>query len=161
MAAPAPTSEVRFTRMTYRANAMDGFAVVPAVRVDAAAVAALVAALESSLYPKTSTLFSQDDLEDEWASLDLEQNTRLIRDGDRVVGYGAVRDRGELWPAEGYVHPARHGRGLGKLLAIAFERDAAARSAQRIQNSVYEVDAAARSLLQLIGLHPTKRERSR
>jgi GNAT superfamily N-acetyltransferase len=130
---------------------MDSFAVVPAVRADAAAVAALVAALESSLYPKASTSFSQDDLEDEWASLDLEQNTRVVRDGDRVVGYGAVRDRGELWRAEGYVHPATHGHGLGKLLAGVFERDAAAHGAHRIQNGVYEVDAAACSLLQSLG----------
>jgi GNAT superfamily N-acetyltransferase len=137
---------------------MDSFAVVPAVRADAAAVAALVAALESSLYPETSTSFSQDDLEDEWATLDLEQNTRVVRDGDRVVGYGAVRDRGELWRAEGYVHPAAHGRGLGKLLASAFERDAAAHGAQRIQNGVYEVDAAACSLLQSIGYRAVRLE---
>ena len=130
---------------------MEGFAVVPAARADASAVAALVAALESSLYPKASTSFSQDDLEDEWASLDLEQNTWVIRDGDRLVGYGAVRDRGELWRAEGYVHPAMQGRGLGKLLASAFERDAVSRGARRIQNGVYEVDAAACSLLQSIG----------
>ena len=80
----------------------------------------VVAALESSLYPQASTSFSQEDLVDEWSDLDLERNTRVVRDGDRVVGYGAVRDRGELWRAEGYVHPAAHGRGIGKLLATAF-----------------------------------------
>ena len=84
-------------------------------------------------------------------SLDLEQNTRVVRDGDRVVGYGAVRDRGELWRAEGYVHPDAHGRGIGKLLATAFERDAVCRGARRIQNGVYEADAAACSLLESIG----------
>ena len=71
----------------------------------------------------------------------------VIRDRDRIVGYGTVRERGEVWRAEGYVHPAAQGRGLGKLLASAFEREAAARGANRIQNSVYEVDAAACSLL--------------
>ena len=111
----------------------------------------VVAALESSLYPNASTSFSQEDLVDEWSSLDLERNTHVVRDGDRVVGYGAVRDRGELWRAEGYVHPAAQGRGIGKLLATAFERDAAARGARRIQNGVYEADAAACRLLQSIG----------
>ena len=142
--------------MTYRANAMEGFAVVPAVRADAAAVAELVAALEASLYPKASTSFSQEDLEDEWSSLDLEQDTRVVRLGDRVVGYGTVRDRGELWRAEGYVHPAAQGRGLGRLLADGFERDAAAGGAHRIQNGVYEADAAACSLLQSIGYHAVR-----
>jgi mycothiol synthase len=121
------------------------------VRADAAAVTEVVAALESSLYPQASTSFSQEDLVDEWSSLDLERNTHVVREGDRVVGYGAVRDRGELWRAEGYVHPAAHGRGIGKLLATAFERHAAAGGARRIQNGVYEPDDAACRLLQSLG----------
>ena len=61
-----------------------------------AAVTEVVAALESSLYPQASTSFSEEDLVDEWSGLDLERNTHVVREGDRVVGYGAVRDRGEL-----------------------------------------------------------------
>ena len=116
----------------------------------------VVAALESSLYPQTSTSFSQEDLLDEWSSLDLERNTYVVRDGDRVVGYGAARDRGELWSVEGYVHPAAHGRGIGKLLATTFERDAAAGGARRIQNGVYEPDVAACRLLESIGYRPVR-----
>ena len=130
---------------------MGSFAVVPAVSADAAAVTEVVAALESSLYPQASNSFSREDLLDEWSSLDLERNTHVVRDGERVVGYGAVRDRGELWRAEGFVHPAAHGRGIGKLLAVEFERTVAHCGAQRIQNSVYEADAAAHSLLESIG----------
>ena len=58
---------------------------------------------------------------------------------------------GELWRVEGYVHPDAHGRGIGKLLATELERDTAARGARRVQNGVYETDAAARSLLESIG----------
>ena len=130
---------------------MERFVVARAGSGDAAGVTEVVAALESSLYPETSTSFSQDDLEDEWSSIDLERDTLVVRDGDRVVGYGAVRDRGELWRAECYVHPAAHGLGIGKLLATELQRDAAARGAHRIQNGVYEADAAARSLLLSIG----------
>jgi GNAT superfamily N-acetyltransferase len=82
---------------------------------DAAAVAEVVGALESSLYGQTT--FSQADLEDEWSDLDLEQDVRVVRDGDRVVGYGVVCERGELWRVEGYVHPDALGRGIGKLTA--------------------------------------------
>ena len=111
----------------------------------------VIAALESSLYPEASGSFSQDDLEDEWSGLDLVQNARVVRDGERVLAYGAVRDRGELWRVEGYVHPDAHGRGIGKLLATELEREAADRGARRVQNGVYETDAAARGLLESIG----------
>jgi mycothiol synthase len=139
------------TRLDYSADAMERFAVARAVAADAAAVTEVVAMLESSLYPQASSSFSRDDLEEEWSSVDLERDTRVVRDGDRVVGYGALRDRGELWRAEGYVHPAAHGRGIGKLLATELQRAAAARGARRVQNGVYEADAAARDLLLSIG----------
>ena len=121
----------------------------PAVAADAAAVTEIVAALESSLYGRTA--FSQADLDDEWSDLDLERNARVVRDGDRIVGYGELRERGELWRAEGCVHPDALGRGIGRLIATGLEQDAAGRGAQRIQNSVLEADSAARGLLESLG----------
>jgi mycothiol synthase len=135
---------------------VEHLSLVPAVHTDAAAVSAVVAGLECSLYPQLSTSFSHEDLVEEWASLDLKRHTRVVRDADRIVGYGVVRDKGELWRAEGYVHPAAHGRGIGKLLATALERDAAAGGARRIQNGVYELDAAACRLLESIGYRPVR-----
>jgi hypothetical protein len=79
----------------------------PVVAADAAAVTEVVAALESSLYGQST--FSHADLEDEWLELDLEQDARVVRDGDRIVGYSLVRERGELWRVEGYVHPDAFG----------------------------------------------------
>ncbi|HEY2596334.1 MAG TPA: GNAT family N-acetyltransferase [Chloroflexota bacterium] len=128
---------------------MERASFTPAVAADAAAVTEVVAALESSLYGQTS--FSQADLEDEWADLNLEQDARVVRDGDRIVGYGAVRERGELWRAEGYVHPDATGRGIGKLIATALEQTAGRRGAGRIQNGVFEADWAARRLLESLG----------
>jgi mycothiol synthase len=116
---------------------------------DAAGVTEVVVALEASLYGQTA--FSQADLEDEWSDLDLAGNARVIRDGERIVGYGAVRELGELWRAEAYVHPDAHGRGIGKVIATALEQDAARRGARRIQNSVLEADDAARRLLESLG----------
>ena len=103
-------------------------------------------ALESSLYGRTA--FSQADLEDEWSDLDLERNALVIRDGERIVGYGALREQGELWRAEAYVHPDAFGRGIGRLIATELDALAAVRGARRIQNGVFEVDAAARTLLE-------------
>ena len=121
----------------------------PAVAADAAGAAEVVAALESSLYG-TAT-FSQADLEEEWTELDLEQDVRVVRDGERIVGYGAIQEMGELARAEGYVHPDAAGRGIGRLIATGLEEDAARRGARRIQNSVFELDAAARGLLESLG----------
>jgi mycothiol synthase len=120
-----------------------------AVAADAAAVTEVVLALESSLYGQTA--FSQADLEDEWSELDLERDARVVRDGDRIIGYSVVRDQGDPWRAEGYVHPDAHGRGIGKLIATGLEEDAVRRGARRIQNAVLEADSAARRLLESLG----------
>src|SRR5450755_743291 len=131
---------------------MERFFPTPAVAADAAAVTEVVVALESSLYGQTT--FSQADLEDEWSDLDLDQNARVVHDGDRIVGYGLVRERGERgerWRVEGYVHPDALGRGIGRLIATGLEEDAARRGARRIQNAVFEADSAARRLLDSLG----------
>ena len=128
---------------------MERALLTPAVAADAAAVTEVVVALESSLYGQTA--FSQADLEDEWSDLDLERDARVVRDGDRIVGYGVVRERGELWRVEGYVHPDALGRGIGKLIATGLEEDAARGGARRIQNAVFEADSAARGLLESLG----------
>ncbi len=135
--------------MTYRAAEMEHVFSTRAVAADAAAVTVVVAAIESSLYGQTT--FSQADLEDEWSGLDLEQNARVFRDGDRIVGYGAVREQGKRWRVEGYVHPDVRGRGIGTLIATGLEEDAARRGARRIQSSVLEADCAARRLLESLG----------
>jgi mycothiol synthase len=121
----------------------------PAGAADAAAVTEVVAALESSLYGPST--FCQSDLEDEWSELDFERDVRVVRDGDRIVGYGVVRERGELWRVEGYVHPEALGRGIGRLIATELEQNAARGGARRIQNGVLEADAGARRLLESLG----------
>jgi mycothiol synthase len=128
---------------------MSSFRLDRAVAADAAAVSEVVGALESSLYGQST--FSQADLEGEWSELDLERDVRVVRDGDRVVGYGVVRERGELWRVEGYVHPDTLGRGLGKRIATELEEDARRHGARRVQNGVLEADDAARRLLESLG----------
>ena len=128
---------------------MERAQITPAVASDAAAVTEVVCALESSLY--TESAFSQADLEAEWAELDVERDTLVVRDGDRVVGYAAVRERGELWRVEGYVHPDHHGKGFGTLIVTTLEEEATRGGARRIHNAVIEADAAAGRLLESLG----------
>jgi mycothiol synthase len=120
-----------------------------ALPTDAGAVTELCVALEIAMYGQTT--FAQDDLEQEWAELDLERDVRVVRDGERIVGYSAVRERGDPWRVEGYVHPDAFGRGLGTRIATALEEQAARAGARRLQNSVIEADSAARSLLEALG----------
>ena len=84
----------------------------PAVAADAGAVTELVLALESSLYGQSA--FSQTDLEDEWLEIDLERDARVVRDRDRVVGYGVVRERGESGASRDTSTPTRSGAGSGR-----------------------------------------------
>jgi GNAT superfamily N-acetyltransferase len=128
---------------------MTSFRLEPAAAGDAAAVTELLAALESSLYGRTA--ISQADLEDEWSELDLGRDARVVRDGDRIVGYGALRELGELLRVEGYVHPDALGHGIGRLIATGLEEDAVGRGARRIQHSVFEADSAAHRLLESLG----------
>src|SRR6476619_420399 len=128
---------------------MERARVTPAEIADAAAVSEIIGAVESSLYGGST--FSQADLEGEWSALDLERDARVVRHGGRVVGYGVVRERGERWEVEAYVHPGALGRGIGRLLAAGLEEDAAGAGARRIQNSVLEADTAARRLLESLG----------
>lgn len=121
----------------------------PAVAADAAGVTEVVLALEASLYGQSA--FSQADLEDEWLEIDLERDARVVREGDRIVGYGIVRLQGDPWRVEGYVHPDALGRGIGRLIATGLEEQAARAGAQRVQNGVLEADSAACELLESLG----------
>jgi GNAT superfamily N-acetyltransferase len=133
---------------------MEGAFSTPANALDAPGVAEVVAALESSLYGQSA--FSQADLEEEWLELELVRDARVVRDGDRIVGYGVVRERGELWRVEGYVHPDALGRGIGRMIATGLEEDAKRGGARTVQNGVLEADSAAGRLLESLGYSPVR-----
>src|SRR5215217_5817851 len=124
---------------------------------DAAAVAELVAAQEAAV--TGSSAYSLGDLENEWRTLDLARDAWVAVDGERVVGYGAVYDRGDLCRIDGYVHPDAFGRGVGRLLASSLERAAAERGARRVQNGALEADDAAHALLRSLGYRDVRRFR--
>jgi ribosomal protein S18 acetylase RimI-like enzyme len=121
---------------------------------DAAAVAELVIAYERSLYGETA--YSLADLDAEWKALDLARDAVVLTDGGRIVAFGSLDDRGELWRVDGYVHPAERGRGLGGELVALLEEIAAGRGARRIQNSVAEPDEPGQRLLAGLGYRPVR-----
>ena len=102
------------------------------------------------------TAYTQDDLEVEWATIDLPRDTLVLLDGDEVVAFGSLHDRGELWRTDAYVHPVHHGRGIGTELAGALEAAAGSRGARRIQSGIAEPDEAGRRLFAALGYEPVR-----
>lgn len=126
----------------------------PPVPGDAAAVAELVIAYERSLYGETA--YSLGDLEAEWEALDLEHDALVLVDGERVVAFGSVEERGELWRIDGFVYPEDRGRGIGAQLVTALEAMAAQRGAHRVQVGVVELDELGHRLLARLGYRPVR-----
>jgi mycothiol synthase len=133
---------------------MSSFRRRPPTSSDAAGVAELVIAYERSLYGETE--YSLGDLQAEWHGLNLARDALVLLDGERVVAFGSVEDRGELWRIDAYVHPDKRGRGLGTELVAGLEASAASRGARRIQNGVAEPDEAGHRLLAGLGYRPVR-----
>ena len=111
-------------------------------------------AYERSLYGATT--YSLGDLEAEWSRLDLERDAIVILDGTEIAAFGSLHDRGEVWRVDGYVHPDKQGRGIGRELGEALEGTAATRGARRIQSGAAEPDEAGRRLLTGLGYEPVR-----
>jgi GNAT superfamily N-acetyltransferase len=133
---------------------MSSLVLRPATPDDAEAVAQLVIAYERSLYGETA--YTRDDLEAEWATIDLAHDTLVLTDGGELVAFGSLHDRGTLWRTDAYVHPEHHGRGIGTELAVALETTAGGRGARRIQSGVAEPDEAGAQLFAALGYRPVR-----
>jgi mycothiol synthase len=86
---------------------------------------------------------------EDWASADLSRDVLLVRESERLVAYGHVAPfvRGAL--ADGFVHPAETGRGLGRFLVRALEargRELAPRR-PKLETGVSINDSAGQRLL--------------
>lgn len=121
---------------------------------DVAAAAETVIAHERTIMG--SSTYSVSDLEDEWRTMDIAANAWVAEHDGRVVAYGAVEDRGELWRAEGFVHPEAFAQAVGTRLAQLLEAEVRTRGARRIQSSVLEGDFRAQSLLARLGYRPLR-----
>jgi mycothiol synthase len=112
---------------------------------DAAAVAAAFSAYEAVLYGYS--MYDTTDLEAEWADVDLGRDAWVAESDRRIIGYARLRERGEIWRGEAFVHPEASGRGVGTALMETVERDAGRRGGGRLQVGAFEPDESARRLL--------------
>ena len=85
-------------------------------------VLAVLQAADVAVYGDTD--WTETELRDEWAKLDLEHDAWLIELDGRVAGVAHLADRvGGRFIADGYVHPELRGRGVGnQVLALIEER---------------------------------------
>ena len=85
-------------------------------------VLAVLQAADVAVYGDTD--WTETELRDEWAELDLEHDAWLIELDGRVAGVAHLADRvGGRFVADGYVHPELRGRGVGnRVLALIQER---------------------------------------
>jgi mycothiol synthase len=122
--------------------------------VDASAVTALVRAFEERLAGKPEQ--SEGDLRDDWAELDLAHDAWLVEIDGALAGYGALYTNQGTF-ADGYVHPAFWGRGVGTRLVELGEAEARRRGAPALQIPVLGNDDGAHTLLERRGYRPVRR----
>jgi mycothiol synthase len=114
-------------------------------REEVRAAAKVVIDHEVALYG--STAYALEDLESEWAELDLDTDVWVAEEAGGIVGYASLQDRGELFRGEAYVHPDANVDAIGAGTVALLERVAAERGARRLQIGVFVGDEAGRRLL--------------
>jgi mycothiol synthase len=124
------------------------------VDADVPAVTALVRAFEEELAGKPEQ--SEDDLRNDWRDLDLARDAWLVELHGDLVGYGALYTNVDTF-ADGYVHPAFWGRGVGTRLVELGETEARRRGAATLQIPVFGNDERAHALLEGRGYRPIRR----
>ncbi len=133
----------------------DGFSVRPLSPDDARAVNDLIVAADVAAHGETES--DVESLLDWWRMIDLDRASWLFEQDGRAVAYAVALVRGELFDAEGRVHPDFTGRGLGSTILELTERHARELGVPRIHNGCLASDAAARRLLEDAGYRDVRR----
>jgi GNAT superfamily N-acetyltransferase len=90
---------------------------------DAEAVALIIRAFELDVDGEAET--TAEDVAAEWRELELSRDAWVVAtDGGDLAAHATLTRRGDVLQADGYVHPAHRGHGLGRLL-VALTEDAA------------------------------------
>jgi mycothiol synthase len=134
--------------------------VAPTVRrpsaEDLAAVLELCIAADTAVLGESD--WTEEDLREEWADIDLERNAWLVELDGRLAGYVSLYPRGGRLNADGYVHPELKRHGVGTLLVRLTEERGAelaheAPAGERVylQNATLNVDACTQAFYRAHG----------
>ncbi len=139
----------------------DEYSVRHARDQDAHGILDLIAACDAS-FGVASGGYTEVDIRDGWANLDIERDTwSVIAPDGSLVAYGEVTNQGSgKLIADGYVHPDHRGRGLGTAIVRLMEaraRELAPNAPDgaevTLANGVLLLDQAGRDLLERDGYH--------
>jgi mycothiol synthase len=132
----------------------DGFRVRRVVADDASAINELVVAADEAVMGWSDS--TANDLADWWRLMDLENDSWLVED-DGLAAYGVLFRHGESAELDGYVHPTRTGRGLGRWLLERGQERARELGLEKAQTWCLTPDTAARSLFESLGFSEVRR----
>lgn len=136
-----------------------------ASKMDAAAIAALIVAVDRDLGldPWVTKEDISEDLTD--PDLDIENNTWVVEEAGRVVGYGEIwngAQEGIAMEVQCWVAPSHRGRGIGTYLVHETEEAARRYAARRqekpvlLRNFIPSVDEAAAAMLRARAYRPVR-----
>lgn len=137
----------------------EGYTLRPPTPDDIPEIIALIAALDTSFYGEAD-LYTAEDIEEGWKRLTRETDTWVAVASDgALAAYADVTDNGfGRLNADGYVHPAHRGHGLGTMVVRMTEQRAreltpnAPENARIVLgNGVLVPDAAANEILEREG----------
>ena len=136
----------------------------PPTEADIPAILGIMTAGDIALTGEADA-WSEDDIRDEWRGLELERDAWVAQSLDgALVGYATVTDRGPgRIVADGYVHPAHTGQGIGATLVRLTEArarelapNAPAGVRVALNTGILAADIAARRLLYGEGYTPAR-----
>lgn len=132
----------------------EGFRVRPVTVADTPALNGLVVAADAAVQGFSDS--TEADLLDWWRTVDLERDSWLIEDG-AIAAFGVVERHGDDAEIDGYVHPARKGRGLGSWLLARAEEWAQEGDRPWVRSWALGSDADARRLFEGRGYEAVRR----
>lgn len=131
------------------------FTVRPARAADAAAVAAIAAALEQEHGARPLTSAAQ--VRVWWERVDLAAESWLVEEDGRPLAVAWLERRGEVPEAIVTVHPREVGRGLASTLLDRAEARARELGVERLHAVAFARDSAGRTLLESRGFREVRR----
>ena len=128
----------------------DGFRVRPATVDDAPAINELVVAVDTAVQGWSDSTAAE--LVDWWRETDLAGNSWVVED-DSLAAYAVLIPHGGSADIDGFVDPAKTGRGLGSWLLGRGEERARELGFPTVLTWCLAPDAEARSLFERSGYH--------
>jgi mycothiol synthase len=133
----------------------DGFTVRAATVDDVSAINELITAADVDIQGWSES--SESEILGWWRHIDLERDSFVLEADGAVAAYGVGFAHGDVLELDGFVHPERRGRGLGKWLVDRMEARAREREQPKLHAYALAQDERAHRLFELSGMRELRR----